>query len=319
MVQIGNRSSKVTRDLVLLTPKLSLNCPHCNESLRGNELIALSEPIDLFNFTGGAAGLGINQVEMNRMSHTIVLPVHAGISPQELVTSAEISRNPPLEQVYSLCLNLHNLSPYANKKTFVWGSGNPATAKVLMIGEAPGWQEDKFGINFIGDAGQVLSGVLNASGISRANDVMLINTVCTIPDRVHNTNDIGKPSTLDLLEQRVRVIDIIRTLAERPGNPLVAVVCLGKYSWVQLAENKRLMAAVKKNTELNMRDISINRVKGWHSSGIEDVDVPVLTTFHPSYIMRIVKSSGNLPSEIPEVVEYLNTFTQLGAKINAKR
>lgn len=322
MEKVCRSVADVARDLVLLTPKLGITCPHCKTHVKGNELIPLDDAPDYFEYRAGGKlqpVLGSEQREMSAMSQMMILPVHKGITPAQLVQSVEDAKDHPLLDLYNMCVTTHNMGPHAGQKTYVWGAGNPNTAKVLMIGEAPGWQEDKFGIPFIGDAGQWLSSVLNACGISRALDVLLINTVCTVPDRLTNSTEIGKPRSVDMLEQRPRVIKIIEILKDRPGNPLKAVVCLGKYPWAQLTEQKRLFNAYKTGEEMNMRDITVGRIKGWHGDGVPDVNVPVLATYHPSFIMRTASNAGKPPSQVPELVEYFETFKNLGEKINGKR
>lgn len=54
----------------------------------------------------------------------------------------------------------------ATRKNFVFGSGNP-NADVMIIGEAPGADEDAQGLPFVGAAGQLLTKILAAIGFSR--------------------------------------------------------------------------------------------------------------------------------------------------------
>ena len=62
---------------------------------------------------------------------------------------------------------------YSKKR--VYGSG-PVPCDVMIIGEAPGAEEDESGIPFYGKAGQILNSGLKQAGISR-NDVFVTNTV----------------------------------------------------------------------------------------------------------------------------------------------
>lgn len=65
--------------------------------------------------------------------------------------------------------------------SFVFGTGSPV-APVIFVGEAPGEQEDKQGLPFVGPAGQLLTRMLEAIGISR-NDVFIGNVLkCRPPN-----------------------------------------------------------------------------------------------------------------------------------------
>ena len=55
------------------------------------------------------------------------------------------------------------------------------TAKIVMVGEAPGKVEDAQGHVFIGPAGKILDQILTHNRLSRAQDVYIANTICCIP------------------------------------------------------------------------------------------------------------------------------------------
>ena len=57
----------------------------------------------------------------------------------------------------------------------VFGQGNPA-ARLVFVGEAPGYEEDKQGIAFIGRAGQLLTRILAAMGLKR-EEVYICNVL----------------------------------------------------------------------------------------------------------------------------------------------
>lgn len=66
----------------------------------------------------------------------------------------------------------------------VFGSGNPR-AEILLIGEAPGFQEDKQGIPFCGESGKVLQELLASIGLTR-DDVFITNTILCRPENNRN-------------------------------------------------------------------------------------------------------------------------------------
>ena len=61
------------------------------------------------------------------------------------------------------------------RHTVVFGSGNPE-ADLLLVGEAPGAEEDRQGLPFVGPAGQLLTKMLGAIGLSR-DEVFIANVL----------------------------------------------------------------------------------------------------------------------------------------------
>jgi DNA polymerase len=76
----------------------------------------------------------------------------------------------------------------ASRKKFVFGVGNPA-AKVMLIGEGPGAEEDAQGEPFVGKAGKLLNDILKAIKFSR-EEVYIANIVkCRPPENRKPTPD----------------------------------------------------------------------------------------------------------------------------------
>lgn len=63
----------------------------------------------------------------------------------------------------------------ATRQNVVWGNGNP-NANIMLVGEAPGANEDASGIPFIGIAGNILNASLRAAGLSR-EEIYITNRV----------------------------------------------------------------------------------------------------------------------------------------------
>jgi uracil-DNA glycosylase len=72
-----------------------------------------------------------------------------------------------------------------SRKTVVFGSGNPK-AKLVVIGEGPGEEEDKQGKPFVGRAGQLLTKMLAAVKFDRDRDCYICNVVKCHPERNRN-------------------------------------------------------------------------------------------------------------------------------------
>ena len=89
------------------------------------------------------------------------------VSPQE--------RREALKQVYLEARECTRCQLHQTRTTVVFGSGN-ADAELMFIGEAPGANEDKQGIPFVGQAGKLLDKLLAEIGMTRA-DVFVANTL----------------------------------------------------------------------------------------------------------------------------------------------
>ena len=96
------------------------------------------------------------------------------------MTSAT-ERRQRLKAVYEQAKGCTRCPLHQTRTTVVFGSGN-ADAELMFIGEAPGANEDKQGIPFVGQAGKLLDKLLAEIGLER-RDVFVINTVkCRPPN-----------------------------------------------------------------------------------------------------------------------------------------
>jgi DNA polymerase len=155
---------------------------------------------------------------------------------------------------------LRNFDGCALKETatqMVFADGNP-NSKILLIGEAPGVEEDKLGIPFVGQSGQLLDKMMAAVGLNRKNSY-ITNVVNWRPPG-------NRPPTQEEIDQcwpfLKRHIELVHP--ER-------IVLLGATA---------MKAVLKISTGL-----SKNRGQ-WHRYPSIFGDIPTLVTFHPSYLLR---------------------------------
>lgn len=103
---------------------------------------------------------------------------------------------------------------YGTRHNVVFSDGNPDTAKIMLIGEAPGENEDIEGKPFVGRAGKLLDKYLANAGISRKNDLYITNMIkCRPPENRKPKRDEKESCNRILLSQ----IDII--------NPKIILLC----------------------------------------------------------------------------------------------
>jgi uracil-DNA glycosylase len=88
------------------------------------------------------------------------------------------------------------------RKNTVFGAG-AETARWMVIGEAPGEQEDLSGQPFVGPAGQLLDAMLAAVGVSRENNVYIANTIKCRPPGNRDPSPEEQTSCLPYLQAQV--------------------------------------------------------------------------------------------------------------------
>ncbi len=145
------------------------------------------------------------------------------------------------------------------RETMVFSTGNP-DARIMFVGEAPGYEEEKKCEPFVGPAGQKLDDILRAMGISRA-EVYISTVVKFRPATPRQTTNNRKPDPAEIAAclPFVRAeIGIIRP---------ACVIALGATA----AES--LLGAGD--------DVTVMR-GSWH----ECEGVPLRVTYHPSYLLR---------------------------------
>lgn len=106
-----------------------------------------------------------------------------------------------LEERYKDC---QNCKLHLNRNKFVYGDGNP-DASLMIIGEAPGEQENTLGKPFVGRAGQLLTDMLKAIKIERS-DVYIANIVKCRPPANRNPEADERLACLPYLVEQIQVI-----------------------------------------------------------------------------------------------------------------
>ena len=143
---------------------------------------------------------------------------------------------------------------HEGRQNVVFGEGDP-DAKLMIVGEGPGADEDRQGRPFVGRAGQLLDRILEAAGIPRAS-VYITNIVkCRPPGNRNPLPDEAKIcSSLWLLKQ----IEIIRPQIIVPLGSVATQFFLGE-------------------------KVPITKVRGkW----FEWNGIRVFPMFHPAYLLR---------------------------------
>jgi uracil-DNA glycosylase len=108
-----------------------------------------------------------------------------------------------LKKEYLNCVRCSALCE--NRSQVVFGSGD-SKAKVILIGEAPGANEDKLGIPFCGMSGKILDELLVSNGLCR-NNIFITNTILCRPP---NNRNPQKEEVENCRERLDKLIDIMK-------------------------------------------------------------------------------------------------------------
>ena len=161
---------------------------------------------------------------------------------------------------------------HTGRTQIVFGVGNPEAA-LMFVGEAPGAEEDIQGIPFVGRAGQLLTKIIEAIGLTR-DEVYIANVIkCRPPGNRNPEPDEVEPCEPFLFRQ----IDAIR--------PKV-IVALGKFA------AQSLLRSAEPISKLRGREFPFR-------------DAVLMPTFHPAYLLRNPSSKREVWDDMKRVRELL--------------
>jgi len=136
----------------------------------------------------------------------------------------------PAHPVHALN-SLHELSTYVassvltpideHRTCAVFGEGNPS-ADIMLVGEAPGAEEDRTGRPFVGRAGQLLDKMLAAINLSR-QDIFIANILKSRPPKNRDPNSDEISAHLPVLYRQMSLVDprLILCLGRVAGQTLL--------------------------------------------------------------------------------------------------
>jgi uracil-DNA glycosylase len=190
-------------------------------------------------------------------SPTVAETATATTEPLEISGSTKAEQLLHLAERASVCVKCPHLA--ARRHTVVFGVGNPE-AKLMFVGEAPGEEEDLKGEPFVGRAGQLLTKMIMAMGLTR-EQVYIANIVKCRPDMPPGAPGNRKPTKqeMDTCVPYLRAqIEVIK--------PTV-MVALGATAV------EGLLGPVG----------TIGSLRG---KFLEYRNTPLMPTYHPSYLLR---------------------------------
>lgn len=158
-----------------------------------------------------------------------------------------------IDQLYSMIHDCQKCTLGKTRNKFVFGVGNP-NAHAMLIGEAPGADEDAQGEPFVGRAGKLLNDILKAVNLKR-EEVYIANILKCRPPGNRDPQPLEMETCIPYLHKQIELI-----------KPKI-ILCLGR-----VAANGLL------NKKLSLGDL--------RNSVYEFNGVKVMATYHPAALLR---------------------------------
>ena len=184
--------------------------------------------------------------------------------------NSNASKYSSLDELFNEMMNMTD-DPLANAGTnVVISRGNPQ-AKLMIVGEAPGPQENIQGKPFVGRAGQLLDKILEAAEFNPETDVYITNSVFRMPPGENGAN-FRKPTDKEIEYYRPYVAEIIHFI-----DPLI----------ILLTGNVACQSVLGQT--------GITRLRGQWNQIQERWVMPI---FHPSYLLRNPSKAPGSPKSL---------------------
>ena len=162
-----------------------------------------------------------------------------------------------LQKLKKSISNIKNCSLKSSATNMVFSDGNPKS-KIMLIGEAPGSNEDKEGLPFVGKAGTLLDKMLASINLNRKN-VYISNIINYRPPQNRRPTDDEMIRYLPFVKKHIEII-----------SPKILIL-LGSTAMNALIGN----------------DVVISKVRGqWIEKQFGACKTSVIVTFHPAFLMR---------------------------------
>lgn len=176
-----------------------------------------------------------------------------------------------LEELKKECDACKSCELSTTRNNIVFADGNPETASVILIGEAPGENEDLQGKPFVGRAGKLLNEFLQKAGIDREHDLYIINTVKCRPPKNRVPSREEKSACQKFLVSQIEII-----------NPKIILLC-GATAMGSFIQSKTPISKARGV----IVDIDVN-----------DKKYSAMPIFHPSYLLRNHSLEENTPRDL---------------------
>src|SRR6185312_6501161 len=220
----------------------------------------------------------IDETSRNRLAETAAAPPRRALNPNAAVppraapppaiepqSGAAAARKlaaeaASLDELQAIVAGFEGCALRRMATNTVFADGTPH-APVMVIGEAPGADEDRVGKPFVGRSGQLLDRMLAAIGLDRQRNVYITNVLFWRPPGNRKPTDEEIAACLPFVWRHIAL-----------NRPEVVMLCGGTATSAMLGRRE-----------------GIRRLRGrWFDLAVPELDhpVPALTTYHPSFLLR---------------------------------
>lgn len=182
------------------------------------------------------------------------------------------TRGPSLEDLRKQIGDCKRCKLGSGRTHLVFGEGSPR-ARLVFVGEGPGREEDEVGLPFVGEAGRLLTKIIQAMGLSR-EEVYICNVVKCRPPRNRDPEEDEVETCLPFLKEQLKLI--------RPE-----VICaLGRVAAQALLG----------------REFKITSERGhWYSF----MDISLMPTYHPAYLLRNPSAKRQVWEDVQKIMKHM--------------
>jgi uracil-DNA glycosylase len=225
----------------------------------GVDLAVDETPHDRFQPPAPAPASRLEPVSAPRPTPVLAQPRPAAMAPDEAVNEARqrASSATTLEALRDLLAGFDGCGLKQTASRLVFADGKPGS-RIMFVGEAPGADEDREGVPFVGRSGKLLDRMLAAIGVQRA-EVYIANVIPWRPPGNRTPTPQETAICLPFIERQIAL-----------AKPDV-LVCLG---------------GPAAQTLLRQREGIMRLRGGWFDYLAGERAIPALATLHPAYLLR---------------------------------
>ena len=231
---------------------------------------------------------GVDGLPHGYGTETVTPPVVVAEDQAEFVPTAVAGAYCDSETVDSIRLDLgdcHRCSLGNARTALVFGVGNEKS-DIVFVGEAPGRDEDLKGEPFVGEAGQLLTKIIQAMGFAR-EDVYICNVLKCRPPNNRNPQPEEIEACQPFLLRQLRAI-----------SPKI-IIALGTFSAQTLLQTRAPISQLR------------GRIHDYHG-------IPLMPTFHPAFLLRNPAKKREVWDDMKEVVKMLRREPAVPEKSDEK-
>ena len=229
--------------------------------------------------TDNLTKLPVNRFEIKESKTRASTPKSIdNIEVMNVKTEKQLSKVTTIGELKTYIENFKGCPLHKDATNAVFSDGNQ-NSKIMLIGEAPGHDEDIEGKPFVGRSGKLLDKMLNAINLDRDN-VYIANIIPWRPPANRKPTEEEINICLPLIHKHIELI-----------NPKVLLL-LGSTSTYALLKDKT----------------PITKIRGkWFPLNINGKDIQAMPTFHPAFLLRQQKQKKYVWEDLQNVRDSINS------------